>query len=367
MRNRRPLSPVHVSGCRLAAITQPAVCWKIVLHWSGLCPARDAIACRHDSRDVLPPCLAHDSAAHPRHVDELPGGRHGADRHLDQRRTVAVREAAPQCAPAVPPGSVARSAAAPKLSAKRTKSGLARSQAISRLPYCSSWMRRTLPKAPSLNSDRHQRNAVAHRGRQLVRREQKAAVAGDRQHRHIAARVLRAERGGEAPAEIVLVAGRQERARLVDRKGEARGKADLRHLVDEDSVLRQFGADRVEKGRAAARAWRAACAAGLALLHLVAARGPPRIVGRQHVEQAPQDRLRSPISATAGLAKRAGSSGSASTRMIARSSSIPHCCSGECRCVPTASTTSASAHNSWPSGRVTVSGSRLSSTPRPRR
>ena len=35
--------------------------------------------------------------------------------------------------------------------------------------------------------DRDQRNAVAHRGRQLVRGEHEAAVAGDRQHRHVAA------------------------------------------------------------------------------------------------------------------------------------------------------------------------------------
>ena len=49
-------------------------------------------------------------------------------------------------------GLRARSPAAPKLSANFTKSGLARSLAICRLPNFSSWMRRTLPNAPSLNT-----------------------------------------------------------------------------------------------------------------------------------------------------------------------------------------------------------------------
>ena len=63
------------------------------------------------------------------------------------RRAKARRSAARSSS-----GVRARSAAAPKLSAKRTKSGLARSLAISRLPKRSCWMRRTLPKAPSLNT-----------------------------------------------------------------------------------------------------------------------------------------------------------------------------------------------------------------------
>ena len=77
--------------------------------------------------------------------------------------------------------------------------------------------------------------------------------------------------------------------------------------------------------------------------------------------------LASPTRATAGGWKRAGSSGSASRRITARSSSSPHWLSGLCRWVPMASTTSAFAHSSCPSGRVTLRGSRASSTPRPRR
>src|SRR5665213_777982 len=62
------------------------------------------------------------------------------------------REKACRNATASSLGVHARRAKAPKLSAYLTKSGLARSLAISRLPNCSCWMRRTLPKAPSANT-----------------------------------------------------------------------------------------------------------------------------------------------------------------------------------------------------------------------
>ena len=93
-------------------------------------------------------------------------------------------------------------------------------------------------------------------------------------------------------------------------------------------------------------------------------------------------RLRAPAahrSAAAGSAPRRRSarpracdasrapSGSAFTAMIARSSSTPHIVCWKNSRVPTASTTSASPHNSRPSGSVTASGLRLSSTPWPRR
>src|SRR5450759_1136870 len=78
---------------------------------------------------------------------------------------------------------------------------------------------------------RHQRNTVAHGGGELVTGVEKAAVAVDREYRHVGPRVLRAERGGVAPAQLVL-----------------------------------------------------------ALLHFVAARGAARIMFRERVEQVPQDR-----------------------------------------------------------------------------
>src|SRR5947209_1195752 len=64
--------------------------------------------------------------------------------------------------------------------------------------------------------------------------------------RRSAPRVLRAKRSGKAPAEIVLIAGRKKRARLVDRKREASREPDLRHFVDEDALFRELGTDRCE-------------------------------------------------------------------------------------------------------------------------
>ena len=132
---------------------------------------------------------------------------------------------------------------------------------------------------------------MTHRGRHLARGEQEAAIAADRDDRHVAARILGAERGGKAEAEIVLIAGRQVGARPVDRKGETGGKTDLRDLVDEDAVFRQFGADRREVGELRRELGQALVHARMAPAHLLGARRPPPVVRRQHVEQAAQDRL----------------------------------------------------------------------------
>ncbi len=98
-----------------------------------------------------------------------------------------------------------------------------------------------------------QRYFVAHGGRQFVGRVHEAAIAVDGQHRHVGPRMLRAERGGVTPAEIVLEAGREKCARLVDREGEAGCKAELRYLVDEDAVFGQFSAGRPPDRQVAAR------------------------------------------------------------------------------------------------------------------
>src|SRR6202008_4985872 len=92
-----------------------------------------------------------------------------------------------------------------------------------------------------------ERNLMAHRGGKLGGGEQKAAVAGDRDNRHVGPRVLRAERVAETPAERVLVARREKRARSIDRKQQPGGKADLRNLIDKNPVLGKLGADRVEE------------------------------------------------------------------------------------------------------------------------
>src|SRR5262249_58812001 len=65
---------------------------------------------------------------------------------------------------------------------------------------------------------RNQRNAMMSRGRELVRRKHEAAVARDGEDRHVRPRMLDAERRRVAPAEIVLIAGRNECARPVYRE-----------------------------------------------------------------------------------------------------------------------------------------------------
>src|SRR5208282_4146631 len=86
-------------------------------------------------------------------------------------------------------------------------------------------------------------------GRELAHLVEEAAVAGNGEHRLGGLGRLDAEGCAEAPAEIVLVAGRKEGARLEHRKGEAGDEADLRHLVDEDAVLRERRPDRLEEAQ----------------------------------------------------------------------------------------------------------------------
>ena len=84
--------------------------------------------------------------------------------------------------------------------------------------------------------------------RHLHRREQEAAVAADRHHWRVGLGALGAERGGISPAERALVAGREERARLVGRIGEAGGVSHLGQLIDQDAVFGQCLADGVQIG-----------------------------------------------------------------------------------------------------------------------
>ena len=187
-------------------------------------------------------------------------------------------------------------------------------------------MRRTLPKAPSLNTHRDQRNAVAHGGGQLVRGEQKAAVAG--RSTAPARRGARAARRARWQSPSRDCPDSRARGTCAACRPARRGARRSRSASPRRQRCRPRAVRRGSpRGRrAAARAWRAACAMlGLALLHLRVARGPRAIVRRQRVEQALQDRLRVADQRDGGLGKRAGSSGSASTRTIARSLSMPQC------------------------------------------
>lgn len=60
---------------------------------------------------------------------------------------------------------------------------------------------------------------------------------------------LHAKRRREPAAERALVAGADHRARFVDRIADAGEEGELRHIIDEDAVVRQRGADRVGECR----------------------------------------------------------------------------------------------------------------------
>ena len=118
-------------------------------------------------------------------------------------------------------------------------------------------------------------------------------------------------------------------------------------------------------GPSLARRWREL---GLPRRHLVAPRRARAGCARAEVDEAAQDRLGVADQRDRGRRKRAGSSGSASTRMTARSSSTPHWLSGMCRCVPMPSTASASRPQLVPERQRDAQADRgASSTPRPRR
>ncbi len=217
--------------------------------------------------------------------------------------------------------------------------------------------------------DGDERDAVAHRGRHLVAGEHEAAVAADRHHRHVAAARAARRARWQSPSRDCpdsRARGTCAACRPGRRGGrQSRSASPRRRRCRPPAVRRGSRRGR----RAAARSCCRRCAPfRLALLHLgLGARRACGLCAGSASSSRRRIGLASPISATAGLCSRAGSSGSASTRMICRSSSTPHCVSWMSMRVPTASTTSASPHSSRPSGSVTLSGSRPSSTPRPRR
>ena len=105
-------------------------------------------------------------------------------------------------------GEVARRASAPKLSTNFWKSGLRKSEAISRLPNDCGLDAPHVAVGAVVDQDDHHRDAVLHGGGQFLRVEQEAAVAGDRNDRHIRARDFDPDRRRHAPPERALVARR---------------------------------------------------------------------------------------------------------------------------------------------------------------
>jgi len=196
-------------------------------------------------------------------MNELPWRRHGADQHFDQSRPIAAGKSASErrAQPGRVLGALGGGAEALRKPQEIRIGEIAGDQAVAEL----SGLKAThIAEATVIEHDGDQRNAVVEGRGQFVCREHEAAVARNGKRRHIGPSVLSAERGRVAPAEIVLIAGRKESARRVDREGEAGDEADLGHLVDEDAVLRQFGPDGIEEGelgaslskRAFQRPWR---------------------------------------------------------------------------------------------------------------
>src|SRR6185312_13539257 len=209
---------------------------------------RGALSNERPYRDscALPATASLSRAAHARQRDVFPRARNRPDRHLDERRRIATAERAlerrAQRLRRLRPLGRGAEALGETHEIRIGEVAGDHSFAIEFL------LDPTHVAEPAVvEHDGGERNAMLDGARKLVRREHEAAVAVDRQDRHVRPRVLSAKRGRKAPAEIVLVAGREEGARLVHGEEQAGRKADLRDLVDIDAVLRQLGAYRVEE------------------------------------------------------------------------------------------------------------------------
>ena len=111
-------------------------------------------------------------------------------------------------------------------------------------------------------------------GRQFLDVVHKAAIAGDRHDRLVGARHFRAERCRITVAERPLIAAVDVSARPVDREGEAADIADLCQILDIDTLIGEFGADRREVlALGAERLLETRLRLSLQLLELALARG----------------------------------------------------------------------------------------------
>ena len=178
------------------------------------------------------------------HVQHAPGARHFAAGHMHERRLARGEGLAqrlfqrrgvgrPISGDAEALGQLARN---PDSSGRRRSNGC-RTLLLQRL---------TLPKPPLSNTTTTSGICGARGGQLLTWYMKPPSPAIDSTARRGRA-CLDTERGSKAPAEIVLIAGRQERARrIAERRGAWRNR--LGDLVDENAVLRQRGADRLEEG-----------------------------------------------------------------------------------------------------------------------
>src|SRR5262245_9723869 len=129
-------------------------------------------------------------------------------------------------------------------------------------------------------------------GSELVAGVKKSAVAIDREYRHVRSRVLDAHSGGIAQANIVLIAGRQKCAWLVDRKGEPGSEPDLCNFVDVDTIVRQFSPDCVKESELRRKTCKSYSQLGLTVEHFFPPRTPSHIEFHKLIGQLPQNRSR---------------------------------------------------------------------------
>src|SRR6266550_480976 len=186
--------------------------WRCQPLWSAPDNAQAAVNF-HPAPYATVAALQASATPHARHHDELPRAGHGADRHLDQGGAVAARKGAAQRHAQLLGRARAfrRGAEAVRQTHEIGIGEVARDGPVSVVLLLDA-----AHIAEGAVDENHgdERNAVANGGGELGPRVEEAAIARDRQHRNVAARILRPERGGKAPAEIVLIARREERARL---------------------------------------------------------------------------------------------------------------------------------------------------------
>src|SRR5215472_11880223 len=183
-------------------------------------------------------------AAHLRHVDELPRVRQVAARHLDHRRLVSRERLLQRLAQGLRAGRPI--AADGKTVGQPHEVRVGQVGADHPVAVVVPLHVADIAEGAVVEQDHDDRDAVAHRGRELLHVEHEAAVAAERDDRRGAERVLGAERDGDAPAERALVTRGDEGARRAYLVENARGIADLRQLVDQHAVVGQDVTDRLE-------------------------------------------------------------------------------------------------------------------------
>ncbi len=184
--------------------------------------------------------------------------------------------------------SIALKLAMPKLSASLPKSGILQIRGDQAVAVALLLDALHIAEAAVVEHHDHDSEVVACRGGELAHLVHEAAVAGDGQDLPVGHGGLGAQRRAEAPAEIVLVAGRQEGARLLDRQRHARGEADLRDLVDEDAVLGQCRTDRLQERELRLQSREALGQPGAVAFQLLGARMARPIVPGQGRDQGAQ-------------------------------------------------------------------------------